>query len=545
MLIYLKNIFSPKKSIQNTTFLSNTDIDRLNFRGAIKRLVKFKKGKLIFDPFLFMDIKWVIENKTLEFKQIIQSYYPSAKLTLNMPKSKFSFRPVTYLLPIDTVMYQAIVDQIINYKREKFSRFVYSHIINKIDNDEVFDEPIKHWKKMRDVLRKKYYQGNNHYFFCDISGYFENIKLNTLKKTLQFYVGRNETSYLLPLFILLDKWCYADSQGLIQTHNASSILSKIYLSQIDSKFSDLKDKYARYVDEFHFITDDEMEIYRLSLVLNEELREPGLNLNTAKSKYLFGEKILEELDEEKEFFDAIEYHTFFTYEYAIAYSIIVDKWNSLVSDFNNGQEINLKIFRFCIHKFHANHDPCGIKPAMSILIKYPMQTVDIIRYLSSFTSENEYSEFIISGLYGMLRDSKLSLYPWQSILILALLFDSNNDDIVDLKFHKEYFLNKNNDALLRSISIMIITKYSEDYDLQELVTFFRNENDIIVKRTLLFCLKKLPSTINSIYFDDNPTDDQTITITKMFLRNNGFDFDRFVLLQNNPNIKGKIKGNIV
>jgi len=183
-----------------------------------------------------------------------------------------------------------IVDKLIKYKKDKFSNQVYSNIINDINKSDIFDKPVAHWLRMNRNIREQFKQGNKYYFFSDISGYFENIKINRLFSVLNFYTGRKEGEFENILKKIFIKWQFAEAQGLVQQHSASSILAKIYLTPIDSCFSHLKGKYSRYVDEFHIITYAQKKLLSNILILSEQLRELGLNINVSKANTLRAKK---------------------------------------------------------------------------------------------------------------------------------------------------------------------------------------------------------------------------------------------------------------
>jgi hypothetical protein len=159
-------------------FLNESVIKEIDFRYVVKRVLNFKKGNLIYEPLGFNDIKWFIEKDEKLFKKLLfNEYHPERGLAYDMPKKAFTYRPVTYLLPLDSIIYQSLVDKIISYKKEKFSKQVYSNIINDVKSSEVFHNPVQHWLEMRENIRNRFKKGYKSYFFQIFLGILKMLKL--------------------------------------------------------------------------------------------------------------------------------------------------------------------------------------------------------------------------------------------------------------------------------------------------------------------------------------------------------------------------------
>lgn len=405
----------------SSTFFEEVDcINKINFKRSIKRVASDKKRSLIVDPLKMQDIIWFVENKEPEFKKLMQCrYFPSRQITLSMPKGNLTYRPISYLSPIDSLLYQALVDNIVKYKHNKFSKHVYSEVLNTISCNEVINNPVQHWLEMRNNLRKQYANGYNIYFTTDISGYFENIKIKKLLEAIDFYIGRNETSFKKILEKLICKWQYAESQGLIQTHPASSILGKIYLTTIDSQLSYLSYRYSRYVDEFHIMSKSNKDVIKITIELNDALRELGLNLNLTKTKILRDQEIAQELDEDKDFFDSVNYWESLRI-HDVSLGLVKQKFIEIEQRYREENKINKKVFRYCIHKFQREKVNDGINFSLEMLRQFPDQTIDIVKYLAHFINSGDY---IINYIVETIMNKEINLYQWQQIWLLALLLE--------------------------------------------------------------------------------------------------------------------------
>ncbi len=509
------------KSINEGFFEDIDFVNRVNFRKSIKRIASNKKRDLIVDPLRMQDLIWFVDNNEDKFKTLMQSrYQPSKQITLSMPKGNLTYRPISYLLPIDSLLYQALVDNIVKYKYDKFSKYVYSNILNKISSNHVIHNPVQHWIEMRRNLRKQYENGNNIYFTTDVSGYFENIKIKKLLKLVDFYIGRNEVSYKRILEKLLCHWQYADSQGLIQTHPASSILGKIYLTPIDSELSYLNNKYSRYIDEFHIMLKSNRDVIQITMKLNNLLRELGLNLNLTKTKILRDDAIIEELDEDRDFFESANYYDTL-HIYDIFIDIVKNKFVEIEQRYRAGQTINKRVFRYCIHKFQRERARDGISFSLEMLKEMPEQTIDIIKYLALFINTED---TIITYIFDIIKDKEVNLYQWQQVWLLALLLEVEQGK--DLDFNTIWSIANSNDqdVLSRSICYLILSKHLEDNELIILKRHYETTDSIVLKRVLLFCLERLPKTFTADIMTTSEDEDISIYITKEYIKHNRIDW---------------------
>lgn len=526
-----KHIVSSSEIINSSFFTDRNLIEKINFKYVVRRVMNHNKQGLIPDPLAFKDINWLVNNADKDFNKYIFLYYkPGYKEVYDMPKGNFLYRPIVYLQPIDSVVYQALVDRLINYKRTKFSHQVYSNIINDINSAEVFHNPVMHWLDMRENIRNQYSKGYNYYFFSDISGYFENIKIQKLIKNFKFYIGRNDVGYLGYLNTLLTLWQYADAQGLAQPHDASSILSKAYLSVVDSRLGYLGKNYSRYVDEFHILAKSKPELLKITQQLSEGLRELGLNLNVAKVKLFEGEDIAKELDKNRDFFDGVAYLRNAKKAYTEAFEKITAKEKELEENYTKNKELDPKIFRYCLHASQRNGWPGMVEFCLRIIDQFPEQTIDIVKYFNIFIndgSDKRISECIIE----FLRDKNVNLYNWQQVWLFALLFEINDRNDLDFDLIWNVANDENQDVLSRGICFLILTKHFDDNELIFLLDHYKKTKSITLKRILLFCISKLPNTLTQGLYDEVVDEQLGIKITKKFLQNNAINFSTHKIIE--------------
>lgn len=196
ILELLKRLLAKRKKNGkvNTFFDSINEIRSLDLPTRIIELYNSQRqyGLLMIDPLFMEDVKWFILHAG--FAEIIyEKYNPNNKITMSMPKGKFAFRPISYIPPIDTLIYFSIVDKILLRKKEWISPYVYS-TIRETNGKQIFNNPVRHWLRMRDQLMQSAKRDieNAVMICCDISGYFENIKIEKLINEISFFCGRKE-----------------------------------------------------------------------------------------------------------------------------------------------------------------------------------------------------------------------------------------------------------------------------------------------------------------------------------------------------------------
>ncbi|MBP8083763.1 MAG: RNA-directed DNA polymerase [Spirochaetes bacterium] len=525
MFNVFRNILKKREVSVPKTFITKEDVMRLPIETAAIRVSKITYNSLIFDPVGYEEYFWFCENHRTELiKLIALKYNPIRQITYNMPKRSFTFRPVGYLNPIDSIMYQSIVDLIIKYKRKKFSNNVYSNIINDIKMSDVFHEPVIHWIEMRNNLRHQNNKGNNYYFNSDISGFFENIKIKKLMTLVDFYVGKKETKYLEQLSIMLEKWHFANSQGLIQPHNASAILAKIYLSRVDSEFCHYGKRYSRYVDEFHILSDNRTEILRSSITLSNQLRDLGLNLNSSKSEYLENDEILSAIDGEQDFYQHVNYTSNILHDDSKSIELVESKFIEFINLSKSEFKINWKIYRYCIRKFSKTNNPIAISYVLEILTTSFDQLVDNLQYLSKFINNHPASEEIIATVFGYIMNMDTNIYNWVQLWLLALIYHVENSTYLDFKYIFELLNNRNTDPLSRSMAYLIYAKHHSDHDLIFLIDHYNREPYLVIKRAILCGISKLPDTIKNKIYEINVNESIDIIVLKKYLRSNSYKF---------------------
>jgi hypothetical protein len=118
----------------------------------------------------------------------------------------------------------------------------------------------------------------------DISGFYENIDLSTLKSDL------NGLNLDVPAIDLLSKclyrWAQPRNRGIPQGYTASDLLAKVYMHSVDLALQNSNVKFLRYNDDLRIFCKSRLEAKQVLVQITELLRQRGLNLQTAKTAIL-------------------------------------------------------------------------------------------------------------------------------------------------------------------------------------------------------------------------------------------------------------------
>lgn len=267
----------------------------LDLRLAWKRLKREEKNRnFICLPYesILLDLRLEEWLESCLASISTNKYNPGQLLLVDVPKPQFHIRAGTYLYPIDKLFYTAFVGACYKqiYKALEWSNrkidFSYSLTSNSISEYWV-GSPYLGWSQFRNSSLEKIRSGAKFVFFTDISGYYDNIEINTLCSDLRS-IGCEET-VISNLSTSLKRWAHVASRGIPQGFNASDILAKLYLNSVDQFLTDSGIDFLRYVDDFRIFCASEKEAKQAIRILTKVLRKKGLSLQTGKSEILSAE----------------------------------------------------------------------------------------------------------------------------------------------------------------------------------------------------------------------------------------------------------------
>ena len=276
----------------------------LNLELAWKRVKKDQNDDFIPDMLELRDITHS-EKTTLDNikDKLDRGYEPSPLLQIDVPKKGYVPRPGSSLSPEDRIVYQAIVDYILERVEEPPTDVCFSHRLNKKPNSsEIFEFWRDLWLNMRRKMREVYANGYHCLLKTDIAAYFEQIDHDIfISHVLNGKVKEGQVIYLLRK--LLRKWAISDIKhiGIPQGCDASTYIGNVYLTDLDKNMIRQGFKYFRWADEIYVLTKDKPRAREAINAITHELRRLHLNLQDTKTDILTeSKKITEEIGTEEE-----------------------------------------------------------------------------------------------------------------------------------------------------------------------------------------------------------------------------------------------------
>ncbi len=220
------------------------------------------------------------------------SYKPQPTIICEVPKKRGSTRPAAYLEYEDRLVYAACVGvcykQIYEFINKEIGQV---DISNKLSSNPLSVEWVSSsfgiWKKFRDKSIEEINDFASYVVITDISACFENIDIKRLIDDLR-EIGCN-SEVLSLLSSCLNTWTKLIGRGIPQGYNASQILAKFYLSQIDNFLKD-DFKHLRYVDDIRIFCSSKIEAKKSLMELVKHLRARGLNIQTSKTGIYTGDE---------------------------------------------------------------------------------------------------------------------------------------------------------------------------------------------------------------------------------------------------------------
>ncbi len=247
---------------------------------------------------------------------------------VDVPKSTFAVRPGSIPEIEDRLVSYAILNVIAPIIDKKISDSVYSFRVKKDYKESrkgLFEErkeipylkkktlrismPIEdwfyEWPAFYEISKRLYeLEGYNFLTISDVSAYFENIDHELLKTHLLLLLPNDEKTINL-LMEILERWVWKSGtlrrlqKGIPQGNDVSSFLGNVFLMPLDEKFEEYSKThdiiYTRYMDDIRIFSKSEEVAKDVLFVMNNCLRDLGLNIQGYKVQILKGKEIEKEL----------------------------------------------------------------------------------------------------------------------------------------------------------------------------------------------------------------------------------------------------------
>lgn len=432
------------------------------------------------------------------------TYQPELPITMSVPKERFFTRPGSILRPADRLMYQALVDNVIEKLEEGLDRTrSFSHVLS-YEVGQMFQPNRESWERFQARVAE-ICNGSEFILKADISNYFERLPQHHLVNLM------TAAGCALEIVSLLEEMMLAfrerNSFGIVQGVYPSDALGNFFLSDFDA-YCDLEEVLsARYVDDIYMGFPSEAEARRGLATLIETLRKDGLHLNEYKSKIMPAEEVIREETAIDRLFDEIreEVEDDETYERASPYGFdveweeneeeeddyediensAVERLMESIGDYPNQED---QIEKFCLPILRSSKSDSAVGHVLENLKEKPHQTRLYFSYISTFVRTDQ---DVVDELELLMTDDTVSDY--QRMFLLAALLRAGTVARATVNTALQWLQNRTVAKETRAMAAIFAAKHGVAQQKRTVRTSYEDEPSDYVRSAILFSSKYLTS----------------------------------------------------
>ncbi len=257
---------------------------------ASEHVKRFDDTDVLPLPFEYSAVEHVwTEIKSYLASQDILSWKVRAQRTLLAPKSRYAFRVVTQLDPLDFLVFAALIREIgsdLETIRVPTSQnIVFSYRILPAADGQLFDPAIGYdsfLKRSEELLKDKKI---THVALADIADFYHRIYHHRLENALSNATSRSQ--HVAAIKQLLSGWNGTETFGIPVGNAPSRVLAEVTISDVDDALLASGINFIRYNDDYRIFAKNHGEAYRALAFLAEALyRNHGLTLQPQKTHVL-------------------------------------------------------------------------------------------------------------------------------------------------------------------------------------------------------------------------------------------------------------------
>lgn len=263
--------------------------------------------------------------------------------------------------------------------------------------------------------------------------------------------------------------------------------------------------YLRYVDDIRIFTKSEPQARKALADLIVKMREMGLYIASGKTKIKSTSDVMRELMKGRNQIKEIE---------ADIDSANPDRMNQAAEKMKNfflqlvdePQELNDRLFRFCINRFKRLfisglgmdiHERV-IQEVVNRLGIMPESTNIFVDYLSLFSD----NEFVQESALDFL-ESPYNIYPWQEMYLLELLVRVNLTPDIRIRANQYAYsvIETNKHVACKAKAYLILGKNGTYADRRDVRSHYHQEECEIVKRSIIVAMQEMKTSERNNFYN--------------------------------------------
>ena len=386
----------------------------LDLASAWKRVIRQAQRATVPDTIRWEELKvdWPRLSIQLETALDDGSYVPRIPRVIETPKDGFTTWPISILDPIDSCVYEALVEQFASRIDAVLPAELYSARLKEVRDGVAGMLPgVKQWVRFQEAGLAIYEELTSpHMLVTDISSYFEYVDTGILIQALKALGGLREDQLNLLSYLLNTLSKSSPVWGLPQTDmDASSILGNFYLLSVDRMLGMHPVKFIRYQDDIRVFADSAPPFSRALRDVIAVLRGLHLNVATHKTKILVGEEILDEFEDARK--SAISYGL------RIGDPTAAEELRKLFDSATATRPVSARDVKFAVYRLSELHDPHGVPWILANLAEVPYLASHLVDYLSQFFDE---IPEIAEALNTYLLSPDMNIQPFVELQLMRL-----------------------------------------------------------------------------------------------------------------------------
>jgi hypothetical protein len=257
---------------------------------ALAHVKRFGDTDVLPIPFEYNAIEhsWS-DIKSYLSKQNLFEWTVRAQRTVLAPKSRYAFRVITQLDPLDFLVFSSLIMEIAkdleNARVPTNRQIVFSYRLKVKQDGQLFDPSIGYDDFIGRSKALLDDEKVTHVAVADIADFYSRIYHHRLEGALAN--ATTKTNHVKAIKHLLSGWNSTETFGIPVGNGPSRALAEVLLSDIDDALLSYDINYIRYNDDYRIFANGHAEAYRYLAFLADALyRNHGLTLQPQKTKVL-------------------------------------------------------------------------------------------------------------------------------------------------------------------------------------------------------------------------------------------------------------------